>query len=122
MSQIIESDATMKVIQGDSFYFPFYDIPHDKDYLLSVGIFDSNRNFMFELSARTEHKRTLRIEVEKTLSDLLTVFKSYKFQTYYYGAKLSDTETGQEDTCTVNNKDYGSLNRLIVYPKQSEGL
>lgn len=122
MSHVIESDGTIKLTQGDSAELKFYDIDHTKDYLFSFGVFDSNRNFIGEITKRTENKRTLTLPISTEFTDKLTVFKSYKFQTYYYGVKLSDPETGAEDTCTIDNKEYGSLNRLIVYPKQSEGL
>lgn len=122
MSYIVEDDGTVKVYQGDTAQIPFYDIPNDKDYLFSLGIFDSAKRFIGEFTKRTGKQEVLFIDIPASFTDKLKVFRSFKFQVYYYGVKLSDVETGREDTCTVNNKEYGSLNRLVVYPKQSEGL
>ena len=122
MSYIVEDDGTVKVYQGDTAQIPFYDIPTDKNYLFSLGIFDSAKRFIGEFKYRTEKKDYLFVELPADFTDKLKVFRSFKFQVYFYGVKLSDVDTGMEDTCTVNNKEYGSLNRLVVYPKQSEGI
>lgn len=122
MSYIVEDDGTVKLIQGDTARIPFYEIPTDKDYLFSLGIFDAGKNFIGEFSKRTEKQDILFIDLPAEFTDKLRVYRSFKFQVYFYGVKLSDTDTGMENTCTVNFKEYGSLNRLVVYPKQSEGI
>ena len=117
-----EIDGTLKLYSGDTGAFIVENIPTDKDYMVFCEIRNRNgQNIGHQLMVYSEYKSSVTFHIDEDLSNLLIVPFDRKFEPYSYGIKICDPETYSEDT--VNLLGYfGLACRIIVYPKQVEGI
>lgn len=115
-------DGTLKLYQGDTGGFSYDGIPTDKNYFVFCEIRDRNGTPVGkQLMVESEGNPSVTFYIDDDLSDRLIVPFGRKFEPYSYGIKLCDPETYSEDTVNLLGL-YGKACRIIVYPKQAEGL
>ena len=90
--------------------------------MISFSIYNSKREFITELKQNTEKSDSLIFKITQEISNKLTVAPNLIYETYYYGLKYNDAETGSENTIIMKNSKFGELNKLIVFPIKTEGL
>lgn len=123
MGVIVDDYGNIELYQGDSGMFVIEDLPTDKAYTVYFGIYNANREVIgSEINVNANYSPSVVISLPTSLTDLLTVPKNDDSAEYYYGIKLCLSDTGEEDTLTIDNNDIGDLNRVTVYPKKIEGL
>lgn len=108
-------DATTR--QGDTFSLKVIGITDDWTAYFSVYR-GSDRSILFEIEAHPVNNETT-FDVAAGDSDLMEVPEGKKTEIYYYGIKRC--KNGIEDTVIVGNKSVGDLNKIVVYPKITEG-
>ena len=122
MSLVIENDGTISMYQGDTGYVDVNGLNPEKNYNVWFAVRDKKRNLVGqELMVTSNFETSVSFFLDADFTDLLTVGNNKQFETYFYGIKVNEVDTDEEDTLFVGNKDYGELNLMIVYPKQVEG-
>ena len=117
-----EIDGTLKLVQGDTGGFEYDGIPTDKNYMVFCEIRNRNGTPVGkQLMVESEGNPSVTFYIDDDLSDRLIVPFGRKFEPYSYGIKLCDPETYSEDTVNLLGL-FGKACRIIVYPKQAEGL
>lgn len=87
------------------------------------AIYNSKRKILGdEVKLETHKASAVLLTIPATLTDLLKVPIGKDCEEYYYGIKLCDSTTGEEDTCVIDDADIGDLNTITVYPKKCEGI
>lgn len=128
MSIEITKNGIVKIIQGDTGEMAVDGIPTDKNYEVYFAIRKKDRTLVTpEMKKETDGKDTVIFKITKEISELLEVPENSMCQVYYWGVKLCDPDTGNEDTmrigeCACRNGYFGKWNRLYAYPKISEGI
>ncbi len=122
MTIVRQENNTLKMYQGDTGRIKFTGFKTDKNYLISFSIYNSKREFITELKQNTEKSDSLIFKITQEISNKLTVAPNLIYETYYYGLKYNDAETGSENTIIMKNSKFGELNKLIVFPIKTEGL
>ena len=123
MAFIVDDAGNITLVQGDSGMLVVQDLPTDKSYTVYFSIYNSKRNIVGEeIFVNANYSPTVKISVTASLTDLLTVSRADDTAEYYYGLKICDSDTGEEDTLMIENGDIGDLNTITVYPKKVEGL
>lgn len=115
----ITGDITTR--QGDTWSFDVEGISDDFDAYFSVYRGDT-RERLFEIQTNPVNGVT-KFEIDNTNSDKLIVPENRKTEIYYYGIKRCKLINGKyfEDTVIVGDKQIGELNKILVYPKITEG-
>ncbi len=72
-----------------------------------------------EIMVQSGLSDTVIISLLPAFTNLLTVPTNKDYEEYQYGIKICYDDS--ENTVLVANNDYGSVNRMIVYPKKVEG-
>jgi len=121
MALYIDQDGTISLVQGDSGEIVVSGLNTDKNCEVYFAIRNKKRVPVgSELMVQSNGSDMVTFVLNPELTNLLTVPKTKEYETYYYGIKVCFENT--EDTVVVANNDYGSQNRLIVYPLQVEGV
>ena len=121
MSVYIDEDGTITLVQGDSGEIIVSGLDKNKNYDVYFAIQTLKRQpVASEIKVQSNFSDMVTFVLTAEFTDLLTVPKSKEYEIYQYGIKLCTTDT--EDTALIANNDYGSVNRLIVYPKIVEGV
>ena len=122
MSLNIDSEGTVSIYEGDTGYIDVSGLNPEKNYYVWLAIRDRKRNLVGEEIRITSNNRDkVSFFLSTDLTDLLTVPKNKQYELYFYGIKISEVGSFEEDTLFVGDKDYGETNLMIVYPKQVEG-
>lgn len=116
-----EKTATMTTRQGDTFSFEVEGV--DDTWTMYFSVYNIKRDRIFEIEANPEDG-IATFKVKASQSNLLTVSKGKKVETYYWALKRCKTEEDGniEDTLIINDKTVADLNKLIVYPLVAEGF
>ena len=128
MSIELTKNGIVKIIQGDTGYILVDGIPTDKNYDVYFAIRRKDRTLVTpeEIKVPTEGKCEIEIPITKKISELLEVPLNAMCEIYYWGVKLCDPDTGNEDTMRVGECAcggwFGKWNRLYAYPKIVEGI
>ncbi len=123
MSLEVNEDGTIILYQGDTGEVVVNNLPTIENYKAYFGIRDEKRNQVgAEVLVNTNKQESISFRLTSDLTDKLEVPNGKKFATYYYGIKLVTPGSLNEDTLFVEGNTYGSLNRVIVYPKKVEGV
>lgn len=119
---IIDNDGTITMYQGDSGELVISGLDSEKSYTVFFAIQDENRNIIGEeLQVSVSNSDTVTFVLTSNYTDLLQVPPSKPYKIYYYGIKVSENGTANEDTLFIANSTYGDLNRIIVYPRKVKG-
>jgi hypothetical protein len=127
MSIEVTKNGIIKIIQGDTGSIIVDGVPTDKNYDIYFAIRKKDRTLVApELKFPTEFKDTVEIPIDKELSEKLEVPLNAMCEVYFWGVKLCDAETGNEDTMRVGECScggwFGKWNRIYAYPKIVEGI
>ena len=123
MAFIVDKNADISLVQGDSGTFTVSGIPTDKNYIVYFGIQDTNRNTIGnELSVNSNFSSKVIFYLTGDYTNLLKVPKNEYCAVYFYGVKICDPENNLEDTLTFASGDIGGINTITVYPKKVEGV
>lgn len=106
--------------QGDSGEVTFTGIPTSKPYKAYFSIYNSKRKILVELE-NTPFEGVSTFVLNPEDMDKLEVPTGEKTATYYYGLKICLPSEHYEDTLVIGNKEINALNKIIVYPKITEG-
>jgi hypothetical protein len=122
MALEIDSNGNITMYQGDSGQVVVNGLPTDNDYAVYLEIHDTDRNVMGEVKVYSAQSESVILSLPASLTDLLTVDEDSKKQTYYYGIKTCNVDTGAEDTMLLGDSKIGDLNTITVYPRKVKGL
>lgn len=123
MSLKIDEDGTITIYQGDTGHIVVNGLDSNKNLFIYFAIQDKKRNLIGdEIKLTSNASESVDIYLPSSLTDKLTVPQSSTVETYYYGIKVSEIGSTDEDTLFIAGKDYGELNLMLVYPKQVEGV
>lgn len=121
MAQIIQENGDIITYQGDSLSLTFVGFEPDNNYTVYVQIRNSNNKPIGEqASVQTAGATEVTINVPSSTTDLLTVRSGEEYAEYYYGVKT--VLDGVEDTQFINGGEFGTLNKITVYPIKAEGV
>lgn len=116
----IDANGTITLVQGDSGQFNVTGIPTDKNYMLSFGVQDENRNPIGdEIEVATNKADRIIIKLTGGYTDNWVVPFGEDNATYYYGLKLWTTDGSYEDTSIIADSVYKG--KIVVLPKIVEG-
>lgn len=122
MSLKIDDDGTITIYQGDTGHIIVNGLDANKNFNVYFAIQDKKRNLIGdEIVLTSNGSESVDIYLPASLTDKLTVSQSASVETYYYGIKVTEIGSTDEDTLFIAGKDYGELNLMVVYPKQVEG-
>ena len=121
MALNIDDDGTIYVYQGDSGDINVKGLRTDNDYVIYFAVKNDERETIgSELSVHSNYQPNVQFVLTSSFTNLLSVPSDDGYAVYYYGLKACANNI--EDTLFVANTDYGQLNKIIVYPKQVEGV
>ena len=119
----IDKNGDITLIQGDSGKITVNGIKTDKNYTVYFGIQDKKRRPIGnELFVSSNRMSSVIFELTGSFTNLLTVGKNKKFETYFYGIKVCDSDSNYEDTLIIGKTCCGNLNTITVFPKKVEGI
>ena len=122
MAFIVDKNADISLVQGDSGTFVVSGIPTDKNYTVYFGIQDKNRKPIgSELVVNSNYSSKVIFNLTGDFTNLLTVPKDEYCEVYFYGVKICRAEDNLEDTLTFSSGNIGGVNTITVYPKKVEG-
>lgn len=122
MAQITDANGNTTIRQGDTFYIVLEDIDSTLGGKVYIQVIDENRKPIFttEPSVSILGLTEATITIPASQSDLLTVKRGNDFAEYQYAVK--HVKDGVEDTWFLgDNRDFGELPVITVYPKVVEG-
>jgi len=117
-----DSDNTIKMVKGDTGRIKFKGLPTDRNYIVFFVILNSKKEIVTELQTAANKNTAVVFNITQDISNKLTVVSNLEFQTYYYGLKLCDNDTKEENTITIKPCKFGEMNKLIVFPLNAEGI
>lgn len=118
----IDTDGTITLYQGDGGELIISGLDETKSYNVFFAIQDDNRNLIGEeLQVFVSNSDTVTFVLTPSYTNLLNVPKNKPYKIYYYGIKVCETGTEDEDTLFIANSTYGDLNRIITYPRKVKG-
>lgn len=117
-----DSDNTIKMVCGDTGKIKFKGLPVDENYVVSFVILNSKKGIITELKTETNKDSAVVFNITQEISNKLTVVPNLEYQTYYYGLKLCNSETNEENTITIKPCKFGEMNKFIVFPLNAEGI
>ena len=119
----VDENGNISCVQGDSGELVVNGIPNNKNYKLYLAIQDENRKPIGgEISVNTNGFSTVTFILTPNLTNLLQVSKYEEYAIYYYGLKLCDEQTGNEDTLNIGSNNLGDKAIITVFPKLVDGL
>lgn len=114
-----EVDGKIYMYQGDTGHINIGGFNPQINYNVYLQISDEDGNFVgSQITATTGGSDTVRLYLNKTISDQLTVPEGDDFATYYIGVMKSEVGVDNEDTVIP---DFGKKKPLIVFRKVVEG-
>lgn len=122
MAYISDESGNITTRQGDTFYIRLTDIDPTLGGTVYVQVINSKRKMMFETEPAVSilGLSSATIAISAANSNLLTVPKNADYEEYQYAVK--HVKDGVEDTWFLGeNKDFGNLPTITVYPKVVEG-
>lgn len=123
MAFIVDDKGNITLVQGDSGRLIVDDLPTDKNYIVYFAFYDANRRIIGdEIQVLANYSPSVVLFITASLTDLLNVLITDETAEYYYGLKICDSETNEEDTLIIEDGDIGDLNTVTVYPKKVEGF
>ena len=123
MAFIVDDKGNITLVQGDSGRLIVDDLPTDKNYVVYFSFYDENRRIIGEeIQVLANYSPSVVLFITASLTDLLKVLITDETAEYYYGLKICDSETDEEDTLMIEDGDIGDLNTVTVYPKKVEGF
>lgn len=121
--KIDNTDGTITMYEGDTGHIIVNGLEENRNFYVSFAIQDKKRNFIGkEIVITSNGMSSVDIFLGTNLTDLLKVPQNANYEIYYYGIKISEIGSEDEDTLFIAGKDYGDLNMLLIYPKQAEGI
>ena len=123
MAFIVDENANISMIQGDSGTLVIEGLNTDKNYTVYFAVQDKNRKPIGnELYVNSNYSSNVIFYLTGNFTDLLTVNKNEECSVYYYGVKICSSEDNSEDTLILGNGSMSDLNTITVYPKKVEGV
>ena len=123
MAFIIDENANISMIQGDSGTLVIEGLNPDKNYTVYFAVQDKNRKPIGnELYVNSNYSPSVIFYLTGNFTDMLTVNKNEEYSVYYYGVKICSSEDNLEDTLILGNGSMSDLNTITVYPKKVEGV
>lgn len=123
MFLVDETTGDVITRQGDDGEYTITNLPTDKDYTLYFSVFDENRNKIGEeISVNSLYKDYATFIITPSFSDKLTVKRGEESAEYYFAIKKCFGIDQIEDTLIIGNKSIYDKNKIIVLPKESEGV
>jgi len=121
MSIKIDENGTITMYQGDTGHIFVSGLDTSENWTLYFAIQNSQRKTIgTEITTLSNGNSTVSIFLPSSLTDLLIVPFDQEYEIYFYGIKACKQEV--ENTLFIAGSDYGSLNKLIVYPKKVHGV
>jgi hypothetical protein len=120
MTISMDDSGTIRIFQGDTGEIVIDGLNPDKNYYVYFAIRDENRNLVGnELMITSNNSDSVTFKLSASLTDLLTVPDGEQFATYYYGVKITEAGSTDEDTVIP---ELGGQRPMIVFPKVVEGV
>ena len=114
-----EVNGKIYMYQGDTGHIIIGGFNPDINYNVYLQISDEDVNFIGnQITQATAGSDTVRLYINKALSDQLTVPEGDDYATYYIGVMKSEVGVFNEDTVIP---DFGKKKPLIVFRKVVEG-
>lgn len=116
-------DTTITTFQGDSFSVIFTDL--EEGHLIGFEIRDkkTNKPVFDELRTYVNEAGEAVFRITPEMSNHFVVKPSLGVNTYYYGIKDINEETGAENTILLgDNPQFSDLYLVQVYLKKAEGI
>ncbi|MBE7710865.1 MAG: hypothetical protein E7Z92_01860 [Cyanobacteria bacterium SIG31] len=118
----IDIDGTITLYQGDGGELVISGLDENKAYTVYFAIQDEKRNILGEeLQVSVSGSDTVTFILTPEYTDLLVVPQNKPYKIYYYGIKVCEVGTTNEDTLFIADSTYGDVNRIIVYPRKVKG-
>ena len=119
----IDNEGTIFLYQGDSGELVVNGLNENLNCTVYFAVQDENRNPIGEeLQVSSNNSGGAVFILTPEFTDLLTVPKGKPYKVYYYGLKICMDNSSTEDTLFISNGTYGTLNRIIVYPRKVKGV
>lgn len=113
-------NGVLKIRQGDSGEIHVNGLNPEKNYYVYFAIVDENYTRIGnEIMVTSNNSETVTIKLSASYTDLLEVGQGEEVATYYWGIKLIEVGSSDEDTVTP---DFNKKNVIQVYPKVVEGI
>ena len=114
-----DADGTLYLFQGDTGFVRINGLNPDLNYFVYFAIRNANRELMGEeIKVTSNNSDSVRVFLDDGLTDKLTVPTGQDSEVYYYGVKITEIGTDNEDTVIPA---MGERKMIIVYPKVAEG-
>lgn len=118
----IDTDGTITLYQGDGGELVISGLDSSKAYSVYFAIQNNNRELIGEeLQVSVSNSDTVTFILTPEYTDLLTVPPNRPYKIYYYGIKVCELGTQNEDTLFIADSTYGDMNPIIVYPRKVKG-
>ena len=123
MAFTVDDNGNITLIQGDSGEYTVTGIEVDTEanYATYFAIQDGNRKPVGNEVQSLISSGMSTFTITANLTDNLTVPADQDNETYYFGIKLVNTVTDEEDTLMIAGGTYGTLNTITVYPRKVVG-
>lgn len=123
MAFTVDDNGNITLIQGDSGEYTItgIEVEDESDYATYFAIQDENRKPVGDEVQSIISGGMSSFAISSLLTDKLTVPTNDDSATYYFGIKLVNTETDEEDTLMIAGGTYGTLNTITVYPRKVVG-
>ncbi len=119
----IDDEGTIFLYQGDSGELVLNGLNKDLNCTVYFAVQDENRNPVgSELQVSSGSSEDVMFVLTPEFTDLLTVPKNKPYKVYYYGLKVCMNNSSTEDTLFISNGTYGTLNKIVVYPRKVKGV
>ena len=117
------SNTTIITFQGDTCNITFTDLEEGMNIFFSVRDKKTNQLVFPEMNNLVDKNGDVSFVITPELSNKFVVKPLEGVNTYYYGIKEVDAETGEEHTILLGQNPHFSDKYLIkVYLKKAEGL
>lgn len=123
MAYKVDDNGNITLYQGDSGEYTVtgIEVMTETDWHTYFAIQDENRKPVGNEIQSLVSNGISTFNITASLTDNLAVPNDQETATYYFGVKLVNTVTGQEDTLILANGEFGSLNTITVYPRKVKG-
>lgn len=123
MAFTVDDNGNITLIQGDSGEYTVtgIEVMTEANYATYFAIQDENRKPVGNEVQSLVSNGMSTFNITASLTDNLTVPNDQETATYYFGIKLVNTVTGEEDTLMIAGGTFGTLNTITVYPRKVKG-
>lgn len=123
MAFTVDNNGNITLIQGDSGDYTITGIQvlDEANWSSYFAIQNSNRKPVGNEIQSIISNGISTFKITSSLTDNLNVPNDQETETYYFGIKLVNNITSEEDTLMIAGGTFGTLNTITVHPRKVKG-